>query len=122
MKPFKIRIIEKQGRKLVETFGDKTFIEGEADILELIGLCGEFEADRLMIHGEILAESFFDLKSGRAGSIIQKLVNYHVRTAAVLSQDQIRGRFADFVAETNRGNHFRVFFDRQKAESWLLSD
>jgi PadR family transcriptional regulator AphA len=62
------------------------------------------------------------LKSGQAGMVLQKLVNYQIKTAAVLSRDQIRGKFGEFVAETNRGHHFRVFFDRQEAESWLLCD
>ena len=54
--------------------------------------------------------------------IFQKLVNYQIKTAAVVSRDQIRGKFGEFVVETNRGFQVRVFFDRQDAESWLLCD
>ena len=122
MKPFEVKVIEKQGHKFVEVVGDTTLIEDEKDVVDLIGVCAGFDADRIMLHGGIFARSFFDLKSGQAGMILQKLVNYQIKTAAVLSRDEIRGRFGDFVAETNRGNHFRVFFDRQQAEAWLLCD
>jgi PadR family transcriptional regulator AphA len=122
MKPSELRLIEKQGHRFVEAISDTTCIENEKDVVDLIGACGEFDTDRLLLHGELLPARFFDLKSGYAGMILQKLVNYHIRTAAVVSRDQIRGRFSEFVVETNRGQHFRVFFDRQQAESWLLGD
>ncbi len=54
--------------------------------------------------------------------LVQKLVNYRIKMAVLLSGHQIRGTFGEFVVETIRGYHFRVFFDRQKAKSWLLSD
>jgi PadR family transcriptional regulator, regulatory protein AphA len=122
MKQFEIKVIEKQGHRFIEAFGDGTLVETEQDVVDLIGMCGELNADRILLHGEILSNRFFDLKSGQAGMMLQKLVNYHVKTAAVLSRGQIRGKFGEFVSETNRGYHFRVFFDRQVAESWLLSD
>jgi len=122
MKQFDIRVTEKQGHRFIEAFGDKTLIEDEKDVVDLIGMCAEFNADRIMLHGETLSNRFFDLKSGQAGMMLQKLVNYQVKTAAVFSRDQIRGKFGEFVVETNRGYHFRVFFDRQQAESWLLCD
>jgi hypothetical protein len=122
MKQFEVRLIEKQGHKFIEAVGGKTLIEDERDVVDLIGVCAEFHADRIMLHGGILSSRFFDLKSGQAGMILQKLVNYQIKTAAVLSRDQIRGRFGEFVVETNRGHHFRVFFDRRQAESWLLCD
>jgi len=122
MKQFEVRLIEKQGHKFIEAVGDKTLIEDEKDVVDLIGVCAEFHADRIMLHGEILSNRFFDLKSGQAGMILQKLVNYQIKTAAVLSRDQILGKFGEFVVETNRGHHFRVFFERRQAESWLLCD
>jgi hypothetical protein len=72
MKPFEVRLIEKQGHKFVEAVGGKALIQ--------------------------------------------------IKTAAVVSRDQIRGKFGEFVVETNRGFQVRVFFDRQEAESWLLCD
>jgi|WetSurMetagenome_2_1015567.scaffolds.fasta_scaffold439046_2 PadR family transcriptional regulator, regulatory protein AphA len=121
MKTFDVRLVEKQSHKFIEVVGNKDLIECEKDVVALIGMCAEYEADRILLHGNILPKSFFDLKSGQAGMMLQKLVNYQIRTAAVFSPDQIRGKFGEFVVEANRGHHFRVFFDRQDAESWLLS-
>ena len=122
MKPFEVRLSEKRGHKFVEAAGGKALIEDEKDVVDLIGVCAEFDADRIILHGGILSKRFFDLKSGQAGMIFQKLVNYQIKTAAVLSRDQIRGKFGEYVVETNRGFQVRVFFDRQEAESWLLCD
>jgi len=122
MKPFEVRLSEKRGHKFVEAVGGKALIEDEKDVVDLIGVCAEFDADRIMLHGGILSERFFDLKSGQAGMIFQKFVNYQIRIAAVVSRDQIRGKFGEFVLETNRGFQVRVFSDRQEAESWLLCD
>ena len=122
MKPFEVRLSEKRGHKFVEAVGGKALIEDEKDVVDLIGVCAEFDADRIMLHGGILSERFFDLKSGQAGMIFQKFVNYQIRIAPVVSRDQIQGKFGEFVVETNRGFQVRVFFDQQEAESWLLCD
>ncbi len=58
MKPFSFRLIEEQGRKFVEAVGDTVTIEDEEDVVDLIGACSEFDADRLMIHGEMLSICF----------------------------------------------------------------
>ncbi|MCX6134621.1 MAG: DUF4180 domain-containing protein [Ignavibacteriales bacterium] len=122
MKSFDVQLIEKQNHRFVEAVGDTNLLECEKDVVTLIGFCTEFHADRMMLHGSVLSKNFFDLKSGQAGMILQKLVNYQIKTAAVLARDQIRGKFGEFVVETNRGHHFRVFFSRQDAEAWLLTD
>ena len=122
MKSFDVRLIEKLHQRYVEAVGDRDLIECEKDIVALIGLCAEFNADRILLHGDLLTNAFFDLKSGHAGMILQKLVNYQIKTAVVLRRDQVHGKFGEFVVETNHGRHFRVFFDREEAESWLLTD
>ena len=122
MKSFDVGLIEKKNHRFVEAVGAKDQIECEKDIVTLIGLCAEFSADRLLLHGDILSSAFFDLKSGQAGMILQKLVNYQIKTAAVLLRNQVGGKFGEFVVETNHGHHFRVFFERDEAERWLLTD
>lgn len=117
-----IRIVESGGRKFVEALEGGAPLRTEKDVLNLIGICGENDTNRVMLHESLFPEGFFDLKSGHAGMTLQKFVNYHVRVAAIISPSRIRGRFKEFVNETNRGNHFRVFHDRTRAEQWLLRD
>ena len=45
-----------------------------------------------------------------------------LKVAAVLTIERVgRGKFYEFVLETNRGNQFRVFYNRKAAEEWLIS-
>ena len=60
---------------------------------------------------------FFDLRTGLAGAVLQKLVNYHLRVAIVgdVTREVAASKaFADFVTESNRGGH--VWFVRDEAE------
>ncbi|HTY37019.1 MAG TPA: DUF4180 domain-containing protein [Bacteroidota bacterium] len=122
MKSFDVRLIEKKNRRFVEALGRIDHLECEKDVVDLLSVCSQFKAERILLHGNIFTEKFFDLKSGQAGMVVQKLVNYQIKTAALLTPDQVRGKFGEFVVETNHGHHFRVFFDRQSAETWLVAD
>jgi hypothetical protein len=117
-----IRVVESGNRKFVEGLDGGTPLRTEEDVLNLIGICGENDTNRIMLHEGLFPESFFDLKSGNAGMTLQKFVNYHVRVAAIISPSLIRGKFEEFVAETNRGHQFRVLPYRDQAERWLLQD
>ena len=64
-----------------------------------------------------LDPAFFDLRSGVAGDIVQKFVNYGLRLAVVgdISESLERsGALRDFVRESNRGR--QVWFVADEAE------
>lgn len=42
------------------------------------------ETDGLILMAEALPQTFFDLRTGFAGELFQKLVNYQIRTVLVL--------------------------------------
>lgn len=99
-----------------------SLIDSEADALDIVGACGEHEVSRVLLHAENLSERFYDLKSGLAGAVLLKLGMYRIKTAVILSDQQIgRGKFYEMVLETNRGNQFRVFAERAAAVAWLLA-
>ncbi len=114
----------------VITIGDKRYVEcvsseiklmTEQDTLELIAACMEHDTSLLMLNGEVFSEDFFKLSTGVAGAILQKLVNYQIKTAAIISDELAnRGRFREMALETNKGSHFRIFNSRREAESWLV--
>ena len=118
----KVHLVEKQGCKYLEGMATEPFLQQESDATTLVGLCGEHSVERLLLYAGNLSESFFDLKSGLAGAILQKFANYHVRVALVISADRVQGRFKQYVLEANRGNQFRSFQERTDAELWLTSD
>lgn len=102
---------------------DGDLLDSEAKILDLIGLCGEAGIHCLMVDEEVLPDGFFDLHTGLAGIILQKLVNYSVKTAFVISEKRIgSGRFYEMTIESNRGKQFHFGREREKAEKWLLEE
>jgi hypothetical protein len=104
----------------VECLPDGGTIESEADALDLVAACGEYQCHRLLLHASNLTPDFYNLRTGLAGSVLLKFSNYHIQTAAILTPElATQGRFGEMVLETNRGHQFRVFTERAKAEEWL---
>jgi len=117
------RIVEKDEQKYIECLPGNERITSEQDALDLVALCAENATDRLMLNAGCLDDDFFHLSTGVAGKILLKLSNYYIKAAAVLSPEFInQGKFKEWVMETNRGNEFRVFFEQDKAEEWLIKD
>jgi len=98
------------------------FIEREEHAVALVGVCGEYSVERILLYAANFSENFFDLKSGLAGAILQKFANYHLKVAVVIPSELIQGRFKEYILEANRGNQFRAFQDKNDAEAWLTSD
>lgn len=62
-------------------------------------------ADRIVFYKSNFSESFFDLRSGVAGDILQKTVNYRLQIAIIgdytgYTSNSLR----DFMYESNNGN------------------
>ena len=69
----------------------------------------------------MIPNEFYRLHSGVAGAVLQKLSNYQIRTTFILTPELVnQGRFREWVIESNRGNQFRVYYERDQAEAWLL--
>lgn len=92
----------------------------EQDALDIITCCAEHEVDKVLISGERLSDDFFRLRTGVAGGVLQKLQQYAIKTAVVMTEERAKGKFVDFLAETNRGNTFRSFIDEEAALDWLI--
>jgi hypothetical protein len=113
-------LVEKSGLKYAEGIAGKTLMANAGDAMLLIGYCLERRIDRVLLYTENLADEFFRLSSGEAGDMLQKFRIYGLKVAAVLTRDKAnRGKFAEMVAEENRGSDFHVFYDRTSAEEWL---
>lgn len=117
------RVGEANGRVYVECLPDGGLLTGERDVLDLLGVCGGEETHRLMLHAANLPAEFFRLGSGLAGVFLLKFGNYHMRVAAVLTPGLVnQGRFREMALELNRGNEFRIFYEREAAELWLTAE
>jgi DNA-binding PadR family transcriptional regulator len=115
------QIKEIENKKYIELYSSNNPLSTENDALDLLALCWEHEAYLLMIHYSALSEDFFDLKTRAAGNIIQKFINYNIKTTAVIPEEIMeKGRFREMALETNKGNHFRMYDNQEEAEKWLL--
>jgi hypothetical protein len=66
------------------------------------------QAEWIALPAEQLGDEFFELRSGRAGAIAQKFVDYHMRLAVVgdiTSRVAASTSLADWVRESNRGKN-----------------
>ncbi len=114
------QLVEINGVKIVECLPDGGVIASENDALDVVAACGEHETDRVLLNASNLAVDFLHLRTGLAGAVLLKFSNYRIRAAAVLTPKLVnQGHFRDFVLETNRGNAFHVFYDRELALKWL---
>ena len=82
--------------------------------------CIEHGSRALLFDRGALPTAFFDLASGVAGELAQKLADYHVRMAAVVPDSEARSpRFQEFAREANQGRQLRFFATREEAVAWL---
>jgi len=115
------KVIEKNNSRYIECDSAEAPLRSEQDALDLIGACFENETSLVILHAGMLSDDFLNLRTGLAGQILQKLINYHIKAAAVIAHGpEIQGRFKELLAESNKGNDFRVFGSTADAESWLL--
>lgn len=104
----------------VECHPTDLIIQNERDILDLVAMCGEYQANNVIIYETNLSPDFFDLKTKFAGALFQKFANYRLRGAVIISPDNISSqRFKELIVECNRGNLFRFFEKKEAAEKWL---
>jgi hypothetical protein len=92
---------------------------GDADLV--LEACFSSGAASALLYAQNLTESFFDLSSGEAGAVLQKLRNYGIRLAVVCVPESVRfsSRFGEVAAEENRGDRFQLCESRQAALEWL---
>jgi hypothetical protein len=108
--------------------GEFVIVEGNSPLssasqaLDLISLCAEHGTDRLLLDTPVLPEAFFELQTRFAGEFMQKLQNYQLRAALVISPDRsYSDRFNEWLLEAKRGRTGRLFTSRGAALEWLAS-
>ncbi len=114
------RVVKKNNKKYIECISVDKQLYSERDVLDFIGICVENDIYKLVLHGGMLSEDFFNLKTGLAGMVLQKFINYHVKVAVILeNEEKFNDRFREMIMESNKGNHFRTFKNIGDAEIWI---
>ncbi len=111
-----------EGTQVLVCAPDGEQIASERAAVDLIGEALGEGAEWVLIPVERLAADFFRLKTGLAGQIVQKFVQYRRRLLIVgdISGYVAESRaFKDFVYEANRGTAFWFLADLEEANERL---
>jgi PadR family transcriptional regulator AphA len=116
------QVVQKLAGGYVRCAPQSGVIANEQDVLDLLTCCGDIDSNRILLEEQHLHPDFFDLKTGLAGAVFQKLANYYVRAAIVANLAAIASpRFQELIYECNKGGQVRFFDDVAQAEEWLTA-
>ncbi|HEX3808325.1 MAG TPA: DUF4180 domain-containing protein [Rhizomicrobium sp.] len=105
------KVIHKTVSGVVAEFtGGGILLRSEADARDLILAAHGDHADWVAIHEANIDTRFFDLKTGLAGDLLQKFVNYNMKLAVLGDISRYTEKsepLAALVRESNRGKDVR---------------
>jgi hypothetical protein len=94
------------------------FIDSFQTISDAVGKC--YGAEGLILTEDDVSPEFFNLRSGLAGELFQKLTNYQVKLALVLQNTTSYGeRFSELAFEHRTHSVIRFFSSEAEAGAWL---
>lgn len=94
----------RNGVAIVEVVSDEVLIRTPQDGLDLLMSATYGGPACVVLRRAQLADAFFDLRTGLAGEVAQKAVNYGLRLAVTGAFDDVPSEaFQAFVREANRG-------------------
>ncbi|MGA7410224.1 MAG: DUF4180 domain-containing protein [Bryobacteraceae bacterium] len=119
--PSDLVVIEDGGFRFVEGPPDRAFMHTVDDADRVLEACFSAGVALVLLYAPNLTPGFFDLSSGDAGAVLQKLRTYRIRLAVVCPEGSVRfsSRFSEMGAEERRGDHFGLFSSGDAAREWL---
>jgi len=118
--PAELTVTEEAGVRFVEGPPGRPLMRSVEDAGLVVEACFSAGVDSALLYAPNLTGRFFDLSSGEAGAILQKLRTYRIRVAVVCPPGSVRfsSRFNEMMAEES-GEHFRLFESVPVAREWL---
>jgi hypothetical protein len=109
-------LIDENGVRAVEGTRGHGLMQRPQDATLIIEACFSANARTALLYPENLTARFFDLSSGEAGVILDKLRRYHVRLVIVCAPGTVEfsSRFREILSDD-----LRVFDTREEAQTWL---
>lgn len=107
--------------KAVVCESDDVILKDEQSALDFASnITYEQDCRNLAVNKAAVDENFFDLSSGLAGEIVQKLVNYGYRLAIIGDFSGYASKaLRDFIYESNKGRHLYFVSDVAEAVKML---
>lgn len=107
-----------EARRIVIASDSGISIRSFSDISDALGV--SIGAEGLILTENDLAKEFFDLRSGLAGELFQKFMNYKLRVAIVLPDPEAYGeRFSELAYEHRSHSMIRFVNSKDEAKAWL---
>ena len=109
--------------KMLEREPGTRYLADAGDVGRLIEDCFSTGVRTALLYADNLPRKFFDLSSGQAGLILQKLRTYHVRLAVVAPKERVvpSPRFNEMAREGRKSGEFALFETRDAAAAWLVT-
>ena len=101
---------------------DDTVITTVQDALDIMATAQYEGASYVLLHHKHLTPDFFDLKTGLAGDILQKYVNYRMNLIIMGDFNAFTSSSLQaFIRESNRGNHVAFVTNKDAALKKIAS-
>jgi hypothetical protein len=98
-----------KGSEIAIVTADDLAIKTSQDALDILGDCVFNGVQNIVVYSDNITPSFFDLKTGLAGEILQKFSTYNAKLAIIGDFSDIKSNsLRSFIFESNK--HGRVLF------------
>ena len=111
-----IAAVTEHGVCVVEGTPGRALVRRPQDATLILEACFSARVRAALVYPENLTAGFFDLSSGEAGEILEKLRRFHVRLAIVCARGAVTvsNRFPEVLSDD-----LRMFETRAEARDWL---
>lgn len=110
-----------KNQKAAEVLSDEIVINKVQDALDLMADIDYQGSRMIIVHEKNITPDFFNLRTGIAGEILQKFVNYKVKLAIVGDFSKYTSSsLKSFIIECNRGNQLFFLNSVNKAKEKLF--
>src|SRR5216683_8247451 len=99
-----LELIEENGVRIVEGIRGESLMRRPQDATIVIEACFSARVRKALLYPENLTSEFFDLSSGQAGEVLDKLRRYQIRLAVVAlpGTTTFSTRFSEILADDLR--------------------
>lgn len=111
-------IINQRGNSIVASVQAEEIVLGSVqDALDIVANANYVAgANKIIVPKALIAEEFFELRSGLAGAVLQKFINYKARLAIVGDFSGYTSKaLRDFIYESNNGKDIFFLPDMESA-------
>jgi len=100
-----LKILEVNQQKVAEIISDDVVINNIQDALDVMANADYQGARSIILYEQNLNPEFFELRTGMAGEVLQKYVNYQMKLAIIGQFEKFNSKsLKAFMIESNRGN------------------